>query len=116
MQTEWARSSSTEGSSPTRRAVLLAVIAVGVLWAILATGVHLSMFGGLLPPPGELPLPLAIALVFADLPLLGALFLETAAGRASPTLNEVITVAIFAGIVLAFAIATLILGVRRPIR
>ena len=116
MRTESARTSSTEGSSPTRGAVLLAVIAVGALWAFLATGVHLSMFRGLLPPPGELPLPLAIALVLADLPLLGALFLLTAAGRASPTLSEVIAVAIFTGIVLAFASAILILGVRRAIR
>ena len=84
-------------------------------WAILATGVHLAMFGGLLPAPGEVALPFAIALVVANLPLLGALVLLTAVNRGSPTLTEVITVAIFAGVVLAFAIAALIVGVRRAI-
>ena len=96
--------------------MLLVATTVGVVWAALATGVHLAMFGGLLPPPGEFPLSLAIAVVFADLPLLGALFLETVTGRASPPLGEVITVAVFVGIVLSITFALLMLGVRRAIR
>jgi hypothetical protein len=79
----------------------------------VATGAHLAVFRGLLPAPGELPLPLAIVLVLVDLPLLGALFLLTAVGRGSPTLTEVITVALFTGVLIAFALTALVLGVRR---
>jgi hypothetical protein len=91
------------------------VIAVGAAWGFVATGVHLAMFGGLLPPPGELPLPLAIAVVLADLPLLGALFLDTAVGRGWPTFNEVTALSILSGAVIAIALAALVFGVRRAI-
>jgi hypothetical protein len=66
----------------------------------------------LLPAPGEVPLPIAIALVLLDLPFLAALYLETAAGRSSPTLTEVIAVAIPAGAVIASTLAVVLLGVR----
>jgi hypothetical protein len=71
------------------------------------------MFGGLLPAPGEVPLPIAIALVLLDLPFLAALYLQTAAGHSSPTVTEVIAVAIPAGAVIASTLAAAVLGVRR---
>jgi len=88
---------------------------IGVAWAILATRLHLAVFGGLLPPPGDLPLPLAITFVIVDLPVLAALFVETGVGRASPTFNEVIALSIITGVLLAFASAAAILGVRRAV-
>ena len=95
--------------------LLVAVIAIGAVWGFVASGVHLAIFGGLLPAPGELPLPLAIAVVLVDLPLLGALFLETAVGRGSPTLSEVTTVSILSGAVIAIALAAFVFRVRRAI-
>ena len=93
----------------------MVLIAVGVVWAILATRLHLAVFGGLLPPPGDLPLPLAIAFVIVDLPLLAALSLVTGVGRPSPTFNEVIAVTIVTGVLLTLASAAITLGVRRAI-
>ena len=93
----------------------IAIIAIGATWGLVATGVHLAMFSGLLPPPGDLPLPLAITVVLADLPLLGALFIETAVGRGSPTLNEVTAVSIVCGAMIAIALAAVVFGVRRMV-
>jgi hypothetical protein len=93
----------------------IAIIAIGAAWGLVATGAHLAIFSGLLPPPGDLPLPLAITVVLTDLPLLGALFLETAAGRGSPTLNEVTAVSIVSGALIAIALAAVVFGVRRVV-
>jgi hypothetical protein len=47
--------------------LLTAVIAIGAAWGLVATGAHLAIFSGLLSPPGDLPLPFAIALLLPAL-------------------------------------------------
>ena len=93
--------------------LLTAVIAIGAAWGLVARGVHLAMFSGAFSPPADLPLPFAIALLLLDLPLLAALYLETALARSSPTLNEVTALAVLCGAVIATAVATVLRWVRR---
>jgi hypothetical protein len=66
----------------------------------------------LLPSYDELPLPLAIALVLLDLPLLVGVYIETALGRGSIAFAEVIAVSLLSGILLSLSLATLVRRLR----
>ena len=95
--------------------LLTAVIAFGVAWSVIASGVHLAVFRGLLPSYDQLALPLAFALVVVDLPLLVGLYIETALGRSSIPFAEVIVVSILSGVLLALGLAAVLLRARRAI-
>jgi hypothetical protein len=69
----------------------------GIAWGVVAAVVFVSMFGDPVPSPGEVGLPVGIVLVFAYLPFLVAAGVETAAGRASPALAEVVSVTVGSG-------------------
>jgi hypothetical protein len=66
-----------------------------------------------LPSYDQLPLPLAIAIVLLDLPLLVGVYIETALGRGSIAFAEVIAVSVLSGILLSLGLATLVRGIRR---
>ncbi|MGH2471296.1 MAG: hypothetical protein ACRDG6_02690 [Candidatus Limnocylindria bacterium] len=71
--------------------------ACGVVWGVVAAAVFLAMFRGDLPAPGQLVLPLAIGMVVLYLPFLVAAGFETAVGRGSAPLAEIIGVTVAAG-------------------
>jgi hypothetical protein len=64
---------------------------------VVAAAVFLAMFRGDLPAPGQVILPFAIGLVLLYLPFLVAAGLETAVGRGSAPLAEIIGVTLASG-------------------
>ena len=85
----------------------------GLLWGVIATAVFLSMFRGLLPAPAEAPLPIAIGLVLLDLPFQIAVGVETAVGRGSSALTEIVAVTLASGTALGLFVTGLIALARR---
>lgn len=95
----------------------LAIGAVaGLVWGMVGAAVFLAMFRGSIPAPGEVALPLAIALVGVYLPFIVAAGLETAAGRPSPSLGEIIGVTLATGVGLGLLVSAAITLVRRFVR
>jgi membrane associated rhomboid family serine protease len=88
--------------------------ALGALYGVIATAVHLAMFRGYLPAPAESWLPLAIVLYIVRAPFIAAIYLSTfALGRSSPTLAELVIEALIFG---ALAGVLVVLVTRRSRR
>jgi hypothetical protein len=85
----------------------------GLLWGVVAATVFIGMFRGLLPAPGQVPLPFAIALVLLYLPFLVASGIETAVGRSSSGLTEIVAVTLASGTALGLFVTGLIALARR---
>jgi hypothetical protein len=85
----------------------------GLFWGVIAAAVFIGMFRGLLPAPGEVPLPVAIALVLLYLPFLVASGIETAVGRASSGLTEIVAITLASGTALGLFVTGLIALARR---
>jgi protein-S-isoprenylcysteine O-methyltransferase Ste14 len=69
----------------------------GLVWGVVGAAAFLAMFRGGVPAPGEVGLPLAAVLVALYLPFVFAAGVETAAGRASSSLGEIIGVTLASG-------------------
>jgi hypothetical protein len=80
----------------------------GLLWGVIATAVFIGMFRGPLPAPGQVPLPVAIVLVLLYLPFLVAAGIETAVGRGSSALTEIVAVTLASGTALGLLVTALI--------
>lgn len=86
---------------------------LGAAWSVLAVGVYLAMFTGRLPTPGEVGFPLGVFLTTLYAPFIGAIALEILAGRASPTLEELIVLALVLGTLAGVAAAKAVQAVVR---
>lgn len=87
--------------------------ACGVAWGVVAAAVFLAMFRGDLPAPGQLVLPVAIGMVVLYLPFLVAGGLETAVGRGSAPLAEIIGVTLASGAGLGLLVSAAIALAQR---
>jgi protein-S-isoprenylcysteine O-methyltransferase Ste14 len=87
--------------------------AAGFVWGVVGAAVFLAMFRGSIAAPGDVALPLAIVLVGVYLPFVVAAGLETAAGRSSPSLGEIISVTLATGAALGLLVSAGITLVRR---
>jgi len=85
----------------------------GLFWGVIAAAVFIGMFRGLLPAPGQVPLPVAIVLVLLYLPFLVAAGIETAVGRGSSALTEIVAVTLASGTALGSFATALIALARR---
>jgi hypothetical protein len=88
----------------------------GLVWGVVGAAVFLAMFRGTIPAPGEVGLPLAIVLVGLYLPFVIAAGLETAAGRPSPSLGEIVSVTLAVGAALGLLGGAGVGLVRRLVR
>ena len=91
-------------------------VAFGLVWGGVGAAVFLTIFRGSIPAPGEVALPLAIGLVGLYLPFVVAAGLETAAGRPSPSLGEIVGVTLAVGAALGLLVSAAITLVRMFLR
>jgi protein-S-isoprenylcysteine O-methyltransferase Ste14 len=88
----------------------------GIGWGAVAGVVFLAMFRGSIAAPGEAALPLAMVIVGLYLPFVIAAGIETAAGRPSPSLGEIVGVTLASGAGLGLLVAAGIALIQRLVR
>jgi hypothetical protein len=86
--------------------------AFGIGWGLIAVGVFAAMRAHLVPAPLEVSPPSAIGSIFAYLPVILALGVETLLSRSSPSFAEVIGVTVACGMTVGMAGSLIVLAPR----